>query len=95
MTCCTSGRIYSRGSVEYVEVEITSDNVLDAQPVEFSFEPSVWLSATWQGAPGTSRVARVLMDFGTLYRGTYTLRVRITDAPEVPIIDVTQIEVRG
>lgn len=94
MSCSTTDRVFIRGSVEYVDVLLNSDVTLDAQMVEFSLRPDEWFPATWIGSPGNSRVARALVDFSLYYTGTYRLRARITDLPEVPIMDVAVIEVR-
>lgn len=95
MTCCANKTVYFRGAVEYVQVSITSDVLLDAQPVAFQFAPeTAWYPATWLGAAGLTRTAQALIDFGTFYSGTYTLRFRVIDVSETVIEEVAVIEVR-
>lgn len=96
MTCCSEGAaIYYRGSEEYVTILVESDVVLDTQPVEFSIKPGVWINATWISSPATTRRAHALVDFSDYYKGKYTVKVRVTDSPEIPIFPVGVLEVRG
>lgn len=97
MTCCSVGGplIFYRGSLEYLYVEVTADVVLSAQPVEFSLTPGQWFPATWQGSPGMVRTARALVDFGNYYKGTYQVRARVTDNPEIPVFGVGTVQVRA
>ena len=84
---------YTVGSKEYVKAEVTSDSVISAQPVEIRVN-GAWLNASWLGDPGLTRVASVLVDFAGATPGYQTIYVRITDAPEVPLINAGQIVIR-
>lgn len=77
------------GSREFLYADVTADVTLDAQVVEIGVGRTVtdatWLAAGWQGDAGTTRSARALLD-GTLALGKWSVFVRITDNPEIPII---------
>ena len=86
-----------QGSKEYLYVDITADQALDDQPVEVAVttaRPAVdsWQAATWVGDVGTSRSARILLD-GLLTVGAYTVWVRLTDNPEVPILNAGRLKI--
>lgn len=75
------------GTIEYLNVEVNCDVTLDAQPVAFSLDKGVtWLTATWVGDPGTTRTAQILLD-GTLPPKTYHVYVKVTDTPEIPVVN--------
>lgn len=85
----------NRASVEYLNVPVTSDVTLDAQPVELAVvqgQPAEddWQTAAWQGSAGTTRTAR-LEPFIPPGTGTYSVFVRITDSPEVPVFRAGRI----
>jgi hypothetical protein len=93
--CCTSDWVYARGTVDYLQAEVETRNgvVLDTQVVEMSFDGTNWVTGTWLGVAGTTRVVEALMDFGD-YRATYHVRVRVTNTPAMPIFYVGTVEVR-
>lgn len=79
---------YTAGSEEYLTVTVTADVELDAQPVSISIDnKATWLPATWVGDPGTTRKARTSspVTFSATPRA-YSVHVKVTDSPEVPII---------
>ncbi|MEU1800892.1 hypothetical protein [Streptomyces sp. NPDC019937] len=75
--------------------------------VEFAFTrvpaapgPSDWVTGSWDGTtprlPGSTYVAQCLVGPGgaiTLVAGTYTMWIRITDTPEVPVINVGIVKI--
>lgn len=79
---------------ELFKVRITADVELDTQPVYLAFMSENTKptdddlhEATWQGDPGTSRVAAVMVGPGTdiqLEPGGYTVWYKVTDNPEEP-----------
>lgn len=87
------------GSVEYLSVTVTSNIVLDTQPVTISPDRGVtFYAATWLGAPSTQRQAQILL--GTTEApmpscGVYTVYVRVVDSPEIPVIDAGTLRVRN
>lgn len=91
MTTCTANnpRIVQRGSIEYVDVEVTADVALGTQAVAISFEPYPysWVTAAWEGAAGTTRTASVLADDASFPEDEEEVEVfvKVTDSPEVPI----------
>lgn len=89
MTTCTvdEPRIVWRNSEEWIDVEVTADVVIDAQPVHMSFipHPYNWIVATWQGAPGNVRTASVMGTDANLPDDNTEVFVRITDTSEKPI----------
>jgi hypothetical protein len=90
VTCTTSAeRTILRGSTEYLKVELTADVTLDAQAVEFSLDDqATWLPAEAVGSTGTTRVYRHLLTPEEQPGGfTVEVLVRITDTPEVPVIN--------
>jgi hypothetical protein len=85
MTTATTRTIY-RDSVEYLEVTVTADGVLDAQPVYVSFDRVDWLECVWQGTAGLTRTAAVLGTNANLPTNTSDVYVKVTDNPEVPVV---------
>jgi hypothetical protein len=82
-------------SKEYVEASVTADVELGAQVVEFAIlagapvDGTTWTAGAWIGTAGTTRTARILVgQGGTLDPGpgNYTVFVRVTDTPEIPVI---------
>lgn len=75
-------------SVEYVKVLVTADVVLSSLAVEMAVitgtadpAPADWQTASWSGS-----YARLLV--GPLVAGTsYTVWVRVTSTPEVPVME--------
>ena len=89
-----------RDSVEYVRAPVTADVDL-GMGVEISIRygtaAHVWLPATWVGTLGPSRTARTTTQVtfsAALYpKPAYTVYVRLTDTPEVPIIEAGTIKI--
>jgi hypothetical protein len=94
-TCCTAEWTYIRGSIQELQAEVSTTNgtVLDAQVVEMSLDGDTWFTGTWLGTAGTTREVEALVDFGTVYIGTYNVRVKVTDTPSLPIFFVGQVKV--
>lgn len=83
------------GSVEYLTVTVTADVTLDTQPVALSLDKGVtWLACTWQGSAATTRKARTTspITFSGTWRNAAVL-VKITDTPEIPIVNAGGISV--
>lgn len=89
-------------STEYVRVPVTVTDTAGTpidptgDPVQMAFtatraEPDTgdWVTATWETS-GSSHYARVLVGPGgtkTLTDGNWRIWVKVTDAPEVPVIN--------
>lgn len=96
---------YPRGTVEFVKAIVTANVTLtDAMPVSISISTGdngagyvhTWLPGTWEGVEGTKRTARTTsaVTFDVAYpRGTYSLFVKLTDSPEIPLIDAGTVSV--
>lgn len=88
--CATEAtRTIVRGTTEYLKVELTADVTLDAQPVDFSLDNGeTWLAATGLGAAATTRTYQhLLLPAEQPASSTVDVLVRITDNPEIPIIN--------
>lgn len=93
MTTATTRTIY-KGSVEYLAVRVVADVTLaDDLPVALSFDrdsndpaAATWHDAAWEGAAGTTRTASLLVNDAILGSKSARVFVRITDDPEVPIV---------
>jgi hypothetical protein len=91
---------YPRGTVEYVKATVTADVAL-TMTVQIALTNSgsthTWLPAEWTGSSGTMRTARtssaVTFDVATYPKSTYQVYVKLTDAPEAPIIRAGQITI--
>lgn len=92
-----------RGSVEYVKARVTADITLD-DTVGVAISLSVagvhtWLPAEWTGDEGTTRYARtssaVTFSTGNYPLGAYPVFVKLTDAPEVPLMPAGRIKIVG
>lgn len=83
-----------QGSSEFLNVPVTSDRELTNQPVAISFDRETWWEATWLGDEGLTRTAQLLLDEDTTpeVRGWYAVLVRVTDNPEIPIINAGTLE---
>lgn len=87
------------GSLEYVKATVTADVTLaDAMPVSISLSTGgvhSWRSGTWTGTAAVTRTARTSspVDFSTLAKGTYVVYVKLTDSPEVPIMQAGTLKV--
>lgn len=93
--CATNTWTYARGSIDQLRAEVETHNgvVLNAQPVEISLDGVTWVNGTWLGAPGTIRVVESdVINFGP-YRKRYTVRVRVTNTPAMPIFYVGTVNV--
>lgn len=82
-------------SVEYLHIPITSPTGVDltGAPIDVSFDGgTTWTAATWTGTE-----ARLLVGPGTtvgaLPTGRVSVLVRITDAPERPVLEAGSITV--
>lgn len=84
-------------STEYLHGPVTANVTLDTQVVEVAFvtpssavpdSSTAWVTAEWEGDPGTTRTWRVLIGPATtspLAAGSYAVWVRVHDAPEIPV----------
>jgi hypothetical protein len=101
----TSGPTYPRGTIEYVKALVKADVTLD-DTVSVSLSLSTgndsigyvhtWLTGAWEGAAGTQRTARTAsaVTFDSAYpKGTYSLFVKLTDSPEIPLINAGTVRV--
>lgn len=92
---------YQRSSVEYVNVKWTADVTLGAQAVQIAVWPTTralqaadWRNASWAGNAGTTRTARVLVNFAALDAAdAYFVHSKLTDNPEAPVKDAGVIRV--
>jgi hypothetical protein len=85
---------YPIGTKEYVKAEVTSDRSLSAQVVEVKVGVlDAWRPGTWVGSAGLTRTVSTtsVVDFASYTKGAYTVFVRFTDTPEIPIIDAGRI----
>jgi hypothetical protein len=97
-----SNRAIIQGTIEYLDVTVTADVNLTGV-VELSFDQgTTWTAAAWLGTAATTRTARLLLDTtattGTppvpLWpEGNYPVWVRLTDAPEIPIVSAGSLRV--
>jgi hypothetical protein len=97
-------RVIYRGATEYISSPVVSNVTLSAQPVHFSFDDrATWTAATWIGSsvqdPQTllwTRTAQLQVVASTMFpaAGMFTLLVRVTDNPEIPIMNAGGITVR-
>lgn len=86
-----------QGSTEYLYADVTSNIELDTQTVEMAYATTIdavsaWTTAAWQGTAGTERTARALFTFADA--GNFHVFVRITDNPEIPILDAGNLKVK-
>ena len=92
------------GSQEYLVVEVTGDLMLDAQVVEIAVvdvdtRPTTndWHTSAWTGDPGYTRNCRVFIGNSvggiSVDAGMYRVFVRVTDSPEIPIMDAGLLSV--
>jgi len=88
------------GSIEFLKATVTADITLDnTVTVALSLTPTStgahdWKPASWTGTAGTTREARTDQTL-TYAPGTYTVYVKLTDTPEVPIIAAYAVIVPG
>lgn len=100
MTNCSdpreTTRVIFRGTVDYLDVVITSDTELTNQPVHFSFDDrTTWHQATWTGEPGTTRTASLLLDGGNIpSTSPIEVLVRVTGSPAAPIESAGRLIIR-
>lgn len=84
------------GTVEFLEVTVTADEVLDTQPVQFSFDRVEWYDADWTGIAGMSRTAELLVgdEVPLPGRGSFELFVRVDDSPEAIVFSAGRLSIR-
>jgi hypothetical protein len=96
-------------SLQYVQVPVTAFGTAGTynptdDSVQFSFtpanypvtEPSVWITGSWATFPGPAYYAQCLVGPGgatALTIGTYQLWLKITDSPEVPVLQPTLLTI--
>lgn len=81
-------------SVEYLIIPLTSPDDITTNVVELSLDEGL----TWRPCERTApKAARLLVGPGTavgaLPVGTHRVLIRITDAPEVPVLDAGRLYV--
>lgn len=90
-------KIYT-GTVEYLVVRVRANEDLDEQTVEFSFDKDTWYAAEWDGDPGMTRLAKLLVGEEEVVelpgKGTAELFVRVGDSPEAEIFSVGQLAIK-
>lgn len=78
-------------TLEYVNADVTADVDPTGDTVEMAFtisgDPVTWHTAAWVSGASPPRT-RLLVGSGAveLAAGLYTVWLRITDSPEVPVI---------
>lgn len=104
MTACspstTRNLRRNRASLEYLTVTVTADVDLDTQVVELATTkahaqpaPGDWRTATWIGDAAHTRQAQILLDDNDLTPGTWSVFLRLTDVPEVPVLEVGTVTI--
>lgn len=93
----------SRGSVEHLHVSVTADVALTAGMTvaiaigRASDGTYTWLAAGWTGAEAVTRTAvtSTVVTFSTANYPlrTYKIYVKVTDTPEVPVIEAGELEI--
>lgn len=82
-----TARIFYPGETDYLEIEVTTNVTLGEQPVSVSFDHcATWRDAEWTGSPGTTRVARYLLDASTLTKPSQAVYLRFVDDPTTPVV---------
>lgn len=96
MTHRDDPRVIVAGTVDYLDIPITSDTQLTNQPVAISLDgQNTWHAATWSGDPGTTRTASLLLDeTNTPQPGRVDVLVRIDFGTTKPIEFAGQLIVR-
>jgi hypothetical protein len=88
------------GSIELLKATVTADVTLDdTVTVALSLTPTAtgihdWRPAAWVGVAGTTREARTSQTL-TFASGSYTVFVKLTDNPEIPILAAYAVTVPG
>ena len=101
------GRSRASGSLEFVNATVKATDAgvpadISGTLVAFAFarrdeEPATWNPGQWASTtplPGGAYTARCLVGPGgaiTLTPATYTVWVKITDSPEIPVINCGQL----
>lgn len=101
------GTSQSSESLEFVNVTVKATDAgvpanISGDTVAFAFtyrdaEPATWVTGAWASTtplPSGAYTARCLVGPGgaiTLTPGTYTVSVKVTDSPEIPVIPCGQI----
>ena len=88
-------------SIEYVEAPVTADVSIVGKTVAISIKrpgtTDTWLAADWVGTPTTTGTARttsaVAFAVATYPPGDYIVRVKVTDTPEIPIMQAYYLRV--
>ena len=90
-------RVMYRGTIEYLEVTVTADVQLTGQPVYFSFDQVTWTAGEWDGEPGLTRTARILLgeDVPLPTKSSVAVYLKVTDSPEVPIMNAGILVIRS
>jgi hypothetical protein len=98
MTCSSSDlfeRTWPRGSVDYIDAQITLRDGLGAaltikndEPVAFTFDRETYYDGEWIGTAGSPRTCQVLIDDSKLptTHDVVDVFVRVTDNPTIQII---------
>lgn len=98
MTSCAEPRVIYAGTIDYLDVPITSEVELGTQTVEFSLDDrQTWHAATWTGDPGTTRTASLLLDDTTTPAPAgqrVEILVRVDFGTTKPIVSAGTIVVR-
>lgn len=98
-----TSRVLNLAATEYVSIPLVCDVQQTTQPVHFSFDNGVtWTVAAWTGTAVQdsttllwTRTARLLVAGTTLVRpGIYKILARVTDNPEIPVIECGGLAVR-
>lgn len=97
MIASDNPRQWVLGTKEYLKATVSCDVELDSQPVAFTFDGGdTFHDAEWIGAAGTTRKAQLLIDEDIpLTVGRHNVYVRVTDSPEIPLIDAGTLSVRN
>lgn len=81
-----TNRTLIQGTIEYLDVTVTADITLDGD-VEVSLDRGLtWTAAAWIGDADTTRTARLLLETAAMDKDQYSVWVKLTDLPEIPII---------
>jgi len=99
-TISAASTIYVRATIDAKDEQGLPRNPTgDTVQVGFSMSdaaPSTWQAADWVTNTNANPVqyrARTLLTAGTLAAGIWTMWVKITDSPEVPVIPADQIRI--
>lgn len=90
-----------RGSVEYLRAKVKADVDLGSTGVALAIvrgdETPTWLPGTWVDTTGSTRVARttavVSFDATSYPLNIYTVKVKLTDSAEAPILHAYRLTI--